>query len=580
MAGSPVETIKINSRGLRGTIQETIENPEATHFSEDDYQLLKFHGSYQQDDRDQRAKLKQEGKDKAWMFMLRTKTPGGSLTAKQYLDLDKLADDVANGTLRITTRQGIQFHGVLKVNFKECVARVNKSGITTIGACGDVVRNTLACAIPFQKEPFIEAQRLAKELSDKFLFKSKAYTDIWIDSKPLNPNPVIEEEPIYGKYYLPRKFKIAIAIPPYNDMDVYTNDLGFIAHAPNGVTEGYTVVVGGGMGMSHGQTKTYPVLARPLFYIKKEHAVQAAIGVVIAQRDHGNREDRKLARLKYVIENKGIEWFKKEVLARVNIPTEEPKPVHFDSVADVLGWHDQGNGKWFCGVWVDDGRIKDGKDVKYRSAFREIAQKFNFPMRFTANCNLYFYDVNPDQKAGVDEILKKHSVPHTDGFTEARKTSQACVSLPTCGLGLAESERVFSGVMDKIDEVLRELKLEKEPILFRMTGCPNGCARPYNADFAFVGRAPSKYAFYVGGSIYGDRLAGMEKKVIETKDIPAVVRTYLEEFKAKRNNGETFTKYWGRTHQTGPLPIPEQFHVELAEREKRLAGTKVEAPVE
>lgn len=578
---SPVEGIKEKSRGLRGTLLETINNESLTHFSEEDAQLLKFHGSYQQDDRDLRNKMKAEGKDKAWIFMIRTKTPGGSVTAKQYLEMDKLADEVANSTLRITTRQGIQFHGVIKGKFRECIQRVNKVGITTSGACGDVVRNTLACAIPFKSQPYLDVQKLSKELSDTFLSKAGAYSEIWIDGKQLSPDAPVPEEPIYGKHYLPRKFKIAIAIPPYNDMDVYTNDLGFIANVVNGAIDGYTIVVGGGMGMGHGALKTFPALAKPLFYVKKEHAIKAAIGVVLAQRDHGNREDRKQARLKYVIANKGVEWFRKEVESRMpGIPTENPKPVKFDSVKDLLGWHEQGDGKSFIGVWVDDGRIKDSPHANYRSAFREIAQKYDLPMRFTANCNLYFYDVKVEQRAGIDEILKKHHVAAAETFTEARKTAQACVSLPTCGLGLAESERAFSGVMDKIDEVLRDLKLEKEPILFRMTGCPNGCARPYNADFAFVGRAPEKYAFYVGGSIVGDRLSGLEKKVVETKDIPNVIRSYLEEFKAKRSGNETFSQYWGRTHVNGQEPSTDQFHVELAARAEKLAGQKVEAPVE
>lgn len=575
MAGSPVEQIKEKSHFLRGTIQETLCS-DATHFSEEEYQLLKFHGTYQQDDRDQRVERKRAGLDKAWSFMVRTKTPGGSLTAEQYLALDKVAGDIGNGTLRITTRQGIQFHGILKGNLKECIARVNQHGITTWGACGDVVRNTMGPASPLHTPAHLEAQRLAKEISDTFLAHSHAYTEIWVDGKKLGEKDVEVEEPIYGKYYLPRKFKIGIAIPPRNDVDVYTQDIGFVTHAPNGQVEGYTILVGGGFGMTHGLLKTYPVLGKPLFYVKREYAIAAAIAIVTTQRDHGNREDRKISRLKYVIENRGIDWFRKEVQSRLNVPTEPAKPIHFTTVSDMLGWNEQGDGRLFCAIWVSEGRIKDTEKVSYRAAFREIAQKFGFPIRFTPNCSILFYNIDPAQRKEVDQILREHKIPYTDGFTEARKTSHACVALPTCGLALAESERVFPGVMDEIDKILRELGIEKEPILIRMSGCPNGCSRPYNADIAFVGRAPGKYALFMGGSSVGDRLAGLERKIVELKDIPAVVRSHLQEFVAHHQKGESFTAYWGRTHQTGAQPSPEQFHVELAERAARLGKDKPE----
>lgn len=572
---SPVEKIKDESCGLRGTIQETLAS-DATHLGEEDATLIKFHGSYQQDDRDLRVERKKEGLDKAWSFMVRTKCPGGDVTAERYLILDRLADEVGNGTLRITTRQGIQFHGVLKKHLGECIRAVNEAGITTWGACGDVVRNTLATSIPKRDAAHDDVHKLAQEISDTFLARTSSYVDIWVNGKKLETNGASIEEPIYGKHYLPRKFKIALAVPPQNDVDIYSNDLGFVCHAPNGKVAGYTVLVGGGFGMTHGMVKTYPVLALPLFYVKREHVVEAAIAVVTAQRDHGNRDDRKVSRLKYVIEQKGIEWFRKEVVSRMKSPTEPAKPVQFNSVADSLGWHDQGDGKLFCGVWVSQGRIKDDGAVRYRAAFRTIVKRIGCPVRLTANCNILFYNIEPAKRVEVDAILKEHGVPHTDGFTEARKTSHACVALPTCGLALAESERVFSDTMDGIDRVLRELKLENEPILIRMSGCPNGCPRPYNADFAFVGRGPGKYAFYVGGSIVGDRLAGLEKKSIELDTIPQVVRPYLEEFAAKRNPGETFTAYWGRTHESGPRPVPEQFHKELAERAAKLAGSAVE----
>jgi len=564
MAVKNVEQIKAESHALRGTISQTLQGA-VTHFAEEDATLLKFHGSYQQDDRDQRGKRKQENQDKAWIFMVRSKLPGGALSAKQYLDHDRIAGELGNGTLRITTRQGFQTHGVLKGDLQECIRQINETGVTTWGACGDVVRNTVAPASPIKDAAHLDAQRLAQELSRTFLARSAAYAEIWLGSEKLPANPQ-EGEAIYGTHYLPRKFKIGIGIPPRNDVDIYSNDLGFISHVEGGKVKGYTVVVGGGFGMSHGKTETFPALAQPLFYVGREHAVKVAIAVVMTQRDFGNREDRKQARLKYLIHSRGIEWFRDEVLKRLDCPVEAPKAIDWETVSDMLGWHGQGDGRLFCGIWVQEGRIKDSEHGKYRTAFREIAQRFGFPVRLTTNCNLIFHDIEPALQGEVTRILESYGVKKPAELTTARQIGQACVALPTCGLALAESERVFPSVLDKIDDILAELGLESEPILVRMTGCPNGCARPYNADFSFVGRAPGKYAFYVGGSVTGERLAGLREKVVLLDEIPARVKALLEEFVQNRLGQETFSDYWGRTHVNGPAPHPEQFHFELSQR--------------
>lgn len=566
MGRSKVEEIKEQSGQLRGTIAQTLAS-DATHFSEEDLQLLKFHGSYQQDDRDLRAARKKLGQDKAWIMMVRCKAPGGDFTAEQWILHDRIADELGNGTLRLTSRQGIQFHGVLKGNLREVIARINRSGLTTSGACGDVVRNTVACATPLKTPGHIACQLLAREISRELLPKSTAYPEIWLDGErlPLQVGAEVEE-PIYGKVYLPRKFKIGLVVPPRNDCDIYTQDIGLICHENGRAVEGFTVVVGGGFGMSHGAVETYPALAKPLFFVKPEHVMEAVIAILTVQRDHGNREDRKQARLKYVIAGKGIDWFRKEVLSRMGAPTEPPREVRFETVGDALGWHEQGDGRLFCGVHVEHGRVKDGETVKYRSAFRTIAHRIGCPVRVTPNSRVLFYDIDPSRRAEFDGILQSHGVRGPEGLTEARKTCHACVSLPTCGLGLAESERVFGGVMDRIDAVIRELGLEKEPILIRMTGCPNGCSRPYNADLSFVGRAPGKYAFYAGGSHRGDRLVGLERKVVTEDEIPSIVRAHLEEFVMGRTADESFSDFWARTRETGAPPHPRQFHVEYAER--------------
>jgi sulfite reductase (ferredoxin) len=568
MSSKNVEEIKAESGALRGAIQQTLEN-DTSHFSETEYQLLKFHGTYQQDDRDQRTARKQQNLDKAWSFMVRSKLPGGDLTAAQYLDHDKIAGELGNGTLRITTRQGFQTHGVLKGNLKECIRRINESGVTTWGACGDVVRNTIAPAAPLDDAAHRDAQQLAKEISNAFLARSTAYADIWLNDEKLAVGTAdsaseasAQQEPIYGKHYLPRKFKIAFAIPPRNDVDVYANDLGFIAHVEKGDVKGYTVVAGGGFGMTHGKQDTYPVLAQPLGYVRREQVIPIAVAVVTVQRDFGNRTDRKRARLKYLVDEKGIEWFRQEVQARLPFVIEAPRQVRWETVSDLLGWHEMGQGKLFCGVWIQEGRIQDAEGVNTRGAFAKIAREFGFPVRLTTNCNLIFYNIDPDQKPAVDKILTEHGIVRPEDLTQVRQLAQACVALPTCGMALAESERVFPSLLTKIDHILADLGLSEEPILIRMTGCPNGCARPYNADIAFVGRAPGKYALYVGGSITGERLVGLQQKSVSLDDIPGRVRHLLEEFVRDRFAGETFSDYWGRTHVNGPRPKPEQFHIE------------------
>ncbi len=579
MAKGSVEDIKLESQGLRGQIAEGLTDKGLTHFEDAENVLLKFHGTYQQDDRDKRAALAKEKKEKAWSFMVRSKMPGGRLTAEQYLIHNRLGDTLANGTLRLTTRQGIQFHGVLKGGLKEVIATINHSGLTTMGACGDVVRNVMGPSAPIKGAVQADCQALAEEVSKRFLWRSSAYADIWLDGEKLDlltacAQPVGEEDPIYGRVYLPRKFKMGIAIAPENDVDLFSQDLGFVPHVVGGNVEGYTICIGGGFGMSHGQTATHPCLAQPLAYVARDHVVDVAEAIVKTQRDFGNREDRKLARMKYLVKTRGIPWFRQEISQRLPaVKLEAPKQIHFSSVEDRLGWHEQGDGKFFCGVFVSMGRIVDKEGgPSYKSAFKEIAEKLKLPVIITPNANILFADVAPEDRAQLDGILAKYRVPHAEGMTAARRVAHACVALPTCGLSLSESERVFHGVMDKIDSVLHELGLAQEPILFRMTGCPNGCARPYNADIGFVGRAPSKYAMFVGGSIAGDRLAGLESKVVGLDEIPARVREILADFAQNRHAGERFTEYWGRTRKLGPVPSPEQFHVEFAEREVRLAA--------
>jgi sulfite reductase beta subunit-like hemoprotein len=363
-------------------------------------------------------------------------------------------------------------------------------------------------------------------------------------------------------------------------VDLYSQDVGFVPHVVDGQVEGYTITVGGGFGMSHGQLITRPFLAQPLLYVKRAHVVDACEAIVTTQRDHGNRTERKNARMKYTVQTMCIDAFRAEVQRRLpGIETYPAKELKFDTVEDTLGWHEQGDGKLYCAVYVSMGRISDREGgPAYRSAFAQIAQELDLPFIVTPNTNLIIADVAPEQKDAVNAILAKHGIVHADeaGFTRARKVAHACVALPTCGLALSESERALPGLMDHVDQALKDLGLENEPILFRMTGCPNGCGRPYNADFGFVGRAPNKWAMFVGGSIRGDRLAGLEHKSVTGDDLPGKIRELLTSFKNERNNGEIFADWFGRTRQHGEAPGPEQFHIELTERAAKLAGSKAE----
>lgn len=594
MSKASVEEIKLASAGLRGQLAEQFADTSTVSIPEESNILMKHHGSYQQDDRDVRAERSKAKQDKAWSFMIRSKMPGGRISAEQWMIHDDLCSK-AFGNLRLTNRQGIQLHGVLKGGVKEVIHNVCHSGLSTMGACGDVVRNTMGPAAPIKDAVHADSQKLTEEISQRFLWRSSAYADIWLDGEKVEPDwikdPEVDakvreatkaaegEDPIYGKVYLPRKFKIAVAIQPCNDVDVFSQDLGLVPYVVDGQVEGYTITVGGGFGMSHGQLNTRPFLGQPLLYAKRANVVDAIEAIVTTQRDHGNRTERKNARMKYTVQSMGLDGFREEVVRRLpGIETFPPKELKFDTVEDDLGWHEQGDGKLYCAVYVNMGRIVDREDgPKYRSAFAEIATSLKLPFIVTPNTNMIIAEVAPEQKEAVNAILAKHGVVHADeaGFTRARKVAHACVALPTCGLSLSESERALPGILDKIDPILTELGLEDEPILFRMTGCPNGCGRPYNADFGFVGRAPNKYAMFVGGSIRGNTLAGLEFKSVLGDEIPARVRVFLEAFKAERLEGEIFADWFARTRTKGAEPTPEQFHVELAERAAKLAGEKV-----
>ena len=538
------EDIKAAIPTLAGTLAATLTNPAADHFSDDDNQFLKFHGSYQQDDRD----LRKTGKK--YIMMVRGRIPGGVMTAQQWRVFDLLATSYANNTLRITTRQSIQFHGILKSGLRAVVQGINNSLLSTLAACGDVNRNVLAPPMPAftkaREEVYADAYRVAMALAPQ----TKAYHAIWIDGvqldleKPENKNFV---DPLYGKTYLPRKFKIAFAIPPLNDTDIFTNCLGFIAVVENDKVVGYNLTVGGGMGRSHGNEVTYPRLADVIGFFTPEKIIDVAKAVLTIHRDFGDRTDRKHARLKYVVAERGVDFIRNEVNQRAGITLAPAKPYKFTSINDLYGWHKAVDGTWFLGLFVETGRVKDVPGFRMKAALRQVADKFaNIEFRLSANQNVFLAKVSDADKAGIDAILAANGVKTENQTTVLHAAAMACPALPTCGLALAESERMLPGLLDRFEKLLDETGLGGEEIIIRSTGCPNGCARPYMAEIAFVGKAPGRYQIWLGGDQAGLRLNRIWKDVIKEADLETEFRPVLTRFATERNAGERFGDWCDR----------------------------------
>lgn len=540
---SKVEAVKRGSRHLRGTIKETLAG-EATHFDEADANLLKFHGSYQQDDRDQRRALRDSGQDKAYIFMVRLAIPGGVVTADQYLTLDGLADSHGNGSLRVTTRQGFQFHGVLKKNLKATIAAVNKAMLTTISACGDVERNVMACPAPLDDEPHRLLRETAREIAVQLRPASRAYYEIWLDEDEVVNTQ--EEEPFYGDTYLPRKFKTGIALDTDNCVDIYSYDCGLVAIVAGGRVAGYNVLVGGGMGMTHGKADTMARLASPLGFVSPVHAIETVRTVAAIFRDHGNRADRRHARLKYLINEWGMDRFAAEFRGRVSFSLAPSRPLPPPAYHDHLGRHAQGDGRFFYGVFVENGRIVDRDGVQTKTALRKIVEKHRPGMRLTPNQNVLLTELNEAAIDDIERMLADHGVKLVSDLSAARRYSMACPALPTCGLAMSESERLMPSVVDAFEAELDSLGMRNVPITLRMTGCPNGCARPYTADIAFVGRKPDVYHVYVGGGLGGDRVADLYAADVPTDQLVPALRPLLKKWVRERNGDEGLSDFYQR----------------------------------
>lgn len=537
---SDVEGIKERSDYLRGTLKEVMLDRISAGIPEDDNRLMKHHGSYLQDDRDVRAERQKQKLEPAYQFMLRVRLPGGVATPEQWLVMDDLSEKYGNGTLKLTTRQTFQIHGILKWNMKSTIQGINQSLMDTIAACGDVNRNVMSTSNPHQSEIHAEVYEWGKKLSDDLLPRTRAYHEIWLDEERVAGTPDVEVEPMYGPLYLPRKFKIGMAIPPENDVDVFSQDLGYIAIVEEGKLVGFNVAIGGGMGMSHGDKTTYPQLAKVIGFCKPEQVYDVAEKIITIQRDYGNRSVRKNARFKYTVDRLGLENVKHELENRLGWKLEEAKPYSFDHNGDRYGWVKGLKGNWHFTLFVQGGRIADFDGYPLKTGLREIAKVHNGDFRLTANQNLIIGSVSAQKKKKITELLEKYNLTDGKHHSAIRRSSIACVALPTCGLAMAEAERYLPTLIDKIEEIVEENGLRDKEITIRMTGCPNGCARHALGEIGFIGKAPGKYNMYLGAAFDGSRLSKMYRENIGEEDILSELRSILPRYAKERNEGEHF----------------------------------------
>lgn len=553
---SAVEKIKAESRFLRGTLVEDIQNESTGGISADNAQLTKFHGLYLQDDRDERLERRKAKLERAFSFMMRIRVPGGVCTTEQYRMIDDLAGRFANGTVRLTTRQAFQLHGLLKGNVKPVVQHIQKVGMDSIAACGDVNRNVMTNPFPQVSGVHAEACDLARQLSVHLTPRSRAYYEIWLDEEKVAGGEE-EHEPIYGKTYLPRKFKIGIAVPPRNDIDVFSQDLGFIAIVEEGKITGYNVVAGGGLGKTHGKTDTYPRVADVIGYCRPDQVIQVAEAVVTTQRDYGDRSDRRHARLKYTIADRGVEWFRGEVEKRAGLKFGEARPVQFETQADSYRWNRDVHGNWYFVLFILSGRIKDTEQATMRSGVREIAEIHQGEFRLTANQNLMITGISDEKKTEIEAILKKHNIHEANQQSALRLNAMSCPALPTCGLALAESERFMPEFLERLEAIVEESGLRDDAITVRMTGCPNGCARPYLAEIGLVGKAPGKYNLYLGAAFDGTRL-NEEVAVAQTPDeIIDTIEPLIRRYARERADGERFGDFCHRIEAVKPVAMAQ-----------------------
>ena len=534
---SEVEKIKHESNYLSGTLKKSLADPVTRAIAVDDTQISKFHGIYQQHDRDIALERKHQKLEPAFSFLIRVRLPGGIASADQWLKMDRLSEAHANKTLKLTTRQAFQLHGVIKKDLKSTIKGINEVLLDTIAACGDVNRNVMSHANPAESELHAQVYQLAGDLSKHFTPQTSAYHEIWLD-KELISSSKKEIEPIYGRQYLPRKFKIGIAIPPYNDVDVFSQDLGFIAIEEEGKLIGYNIVVGGGMGSTFGVHETYPRLGDIIGFCGPDRAIEVAEKIVLIQKENGDRQNRKQARLKYTIDHNGLAWFKNELFNALGYKLKEPKRFRFTRNGDRYGWKQGTDKKWSLNLFVEGGRVKDTPNYPLKTALREVAREVK-DARFILTGNQNLVIANTDQKKKVAEILKKHKVWPAP-LSGLRQNSIACVALNTCGLAFAEAERYLPNLISKIEKILERYDLLKNEIVIRMTGCPNGCGRPYLAEIGLIGKSLGNYNLYLGGSNNGTRLNTLYKETLSEEQILSELEPVIADYAANKKDNEPF----------------------------------------
>ncbi len=551
---SPVERIKAASDFLRGTLAESLADAHTGAIRDDDTVLIKFHGSYQQDDRDLREERRQQKLEPAWSFMIRTRTPGGVATPAQWLALDALATRHATSGLRVTTRQAFQVHGVIKTELKATMKAFNDALVDTIAACGDVNRNVLVSPNPVESPLHAEVHDWARRLSEHLLPKTRAYYEIWLDEERVAGGED-EGEPVYGATYLPRKFKTAFVVPPHNDVDVFAQDLGFIAIVEDGVLAGFDVTVGGGMGATHGDAETYPRLAHVIGFVEPERVFAVAEAVLTAQRDFGNREVRKRARLKYTIETLGIARFKAEVEQRAGFTLGPTRTFAFDHNGDRFGWSEGHDGRWHLTLRIEAGRIVDRGTRRLQSGLRAIAQVHDGDFRLTPNQNVIVADVAADRREAIDALVAEYGLDLHATASPLRLAALACVALPTCALAMAEAERYLPDFVSKVDGLLAGHGLADAPIHLRISGCPNGCSRPYLGEIALIGKAPGRYNLMLGADRRGQRLNRLHRENIDEKEILGVLDDLFARYAARRHDSEDFGDFLVRDGIVADDPI-------------------------
>ncbi len=559
---SDVEDIKRNSKYLRGSLEETLRDPITGSIPEDDNRLMKHHGSYMQDDRDLRNERKKQKLEPAYQFMLRVRASGGIVTPAQWLMMDDIAHKYGNGTIRLTTRQSFQLHGVLKWNLKNTIREVNDALLSTLAACGDVNRNVMCNTNPDQSAIHAQVYDWACKVSTHLDPRTRAYHEIWLDEEKIIDSRELEaeQEPIYGAVYLPRKFKIGIAVPPSNDVDVFSQDLGFIAIVENGTLVGFNVAVGGGMGMTHGDTATYPQVSKVIGFITPDQMIDVAEKVVTIQRDYGDRAVRKHARFKYTIDDRGLDWLVSELHERLGWQLQEARPYQFDHNGDRYGWVKGSNGKWLFTLFVQNGRIVDLDDYKLMTGLREIAKVHTGDFRLTPNQNLIIGDVSSQKKKKIESLIEQYGLTDGAHYSALRRNSMACVSLPTCGMAMAEAERYLPTLIDKLELELDQAGLRNEDIVVRMTGCPNGCARPMLAELSFIGKGPGKYNMYLGGGFDGSRLNKLYRENIGEEEILSSLKPIFQRYATERTDGEHFGDFVIRAGYVEAVHDGRQFH--------------------